>query len=128
MERTLTPEQATLIREVCKEKIDRADALERLCKNTDFKSVFMDNYVEKEPARIVSLLADASMNHSDKRDLHRVELQERMIGIARFSEYLRMINMLANHAEKDLKHLIEAEKSYYSGSTIDVGTEITTNT
>ena len=46
---------------------------------------------------------------SEKRDIHRKEINERMIGVARFAEYLRHIQFLASKAEQTLEDLNKAE-------------------
>ena len=46
-------EQLQIMREDCKRYIDRADALNRLANNADFKLVFMEGYTKDYAARLV---------------------------------------------------------------------------
>ena len=75
--------------------------------------VFIDHYMEKEPARLVHLLGDASVNMGDKKDAIREDVKERMIGIARFAEFIRSTYALANMAENTL-HDLNIEISQYN--------------
>lgn len=109
----ITFNEAQEIRENCKKQIALADALTRLHDNPDFKMVFIDHYMEKEPARLVHLLGDASVNMGDKKDAIREDVKERMIGIARFAEFIRSTYALANMAENTL-HDLNIEISQYN--------------
>lgn len=109
----ITFDEAQEIRENCKKQIALADALTRLHDNPDFKMVFIDHYMEKEPARLVHLLGDASVNMGDKKDAIREDVKERMIGIARFAEFIRSVYALANMAENTL-HDLNIEISQYN--------------
>lgn len=104
----LTPQMANQMREECKAKIALSDALLRLESNPDFQMI-CNEYLEKEPSRLVHLLADPTMNLGGQKELHRDELHERMIGIARFTEYMRNVHMLAERASKTLTDLNNAE-------------------
>ena len=101
----ITFDEAQEIRENCKHTIALADALTRLRGNPDFNTVFIDHYMEKEPARLVHLLGDASINMGDKKEAIREDVKERMIGIARFAEFIRGIYTMANVAENTLQDL-----------------------
>lgn len=104
----LTAQMANQMREECKAKIILSDALYRLEGNPDFRLI-CEEYLEKEPARLVHLLADANMNLGGKKEIHREEIKERMIGAARFSEFMRNIHMLAERASKTIEDLNNAE-------------------
>lgn len=106
----LTPEQANALREECKKTIEIANALARLEQNADYKKVFLEEYLHDEPARLVNLLGETQWNMSDKKDMFRFNLQEQMIGIARFSEFIRMVYMKAEQAKKNLDDLASAER------------------
>lgn len=115
MEKTeLTFDELASLRKECKEKIDIAEALIRLQQSSDFNLVFGKNYVLEESSRLVSLLADASLNIGGKKAEYREDIQERMIGIARFSEYIRNVLNIADQADKTLKNLLEAEEQFYN--------------
>ena len=107
--RTITVEEANLIRETCKERIDLAEALTRLEKNTDFQKVVMKDYLEKEPVRLVGLLGEQNFNMGGKKAEYRDDIHEQMIGISRFSAYMRSVYSLANQATKMLDDLNSAE-------------------
>ena len=104
----ITPEQANAIRKECGEHISRRNLLNRLEQNPDFQA-FMKVYLEYEPIRLVHLYGEPSMNLNEKRELHREEIHERLVGIARFAEFLRGIRMIAQQAEKQLQDLDKAE-------------------
>jgi hypothetical protein len=110
----ITVEQAKLLRKESQEKIELVQALERLYTNKDFNKLFMEEYLEKEPARLVHLLGEPAFNNHDKKSFYREDLQERMIGIARFAEYLRNIYMMADTARKNINALDEAESEINS--------------
>ena len=114
----ITPEQARQLREQCKAKIELRDTLHRLEQNPDFQKI-REDYLNKEPVRLVHLLAEPSFNFGGKKELHREELHEAMIGIARFSEYIRNVYRLAEQAEKTLQDLQAAETSMHE-DIIDV--------
>lgn len=103
-EKTITSEEAQQMRKECEAKIALSDAVIRLNKSKDFK-MLMSDYLSSEPTRLVQLLGDPSFNFSDKRYTHREEIKERMIGIARFAEYLRGIHLTAERAEKTIQDL-----------------------
>ena len=102
-------EELQELKRQCKIKIDVAEALHRLTQNADFKTVFMEEYVKKDSARLVSLLGDASINLGGRKDDHRCDIHERMIGISRFTEYMRLVEATAQQAEKTLEDIHQAE-------------------
>lgn len=105
----ITAEQANQLRQDCQRQIDLAVSLERLHTNEDFKKVFLTEYVEKEPVRLVSLLSEASFNMSGKKAEYRDDIQERMIGISRFQEFIRNTFRLADQAKNTLDDLSQAQ-------------------
>ena len=104
----ITPEQANAIRKECNEHIQRKQLLDRLNQNPDFQAL-TKFYLEEEPARLAQLYGEPSINLGEKRELHRAEIQERLMGIARFAEFLRGIHMLASQAQKQIQDLDKAE-------------------
>ena len=106
----ITAEQANQLRESCNERIAIRNALQRLELNADFKKV-VEDYTEHESIRLVHLLAEPTFNLGGKKELHREEIKESLIGIARFSDYLRNIHRLAAQAEKTLEDLRNAESA-----------------
>ncbi len=110
----LTVEELHQRREELKKFSARAEALTRLQNNADFKLVITDGYMEDEAIRLVHLLGDARFNSDDKKAAYREDFQERMIGIARLSEYFRSIFQLSSQAQRELDGLNQAETEFYS--------------
>ena len=110
----LTVEELHQRREELKEFSARAEALTRLQNNADFKLVITDGYMEDEAIRLVHLLGDARFNSDDKKTVYREDFQERMIGIARLSEYFRSVFQLSDQAQRELNGLNEAETEFYN--------------
>lgn len=110
----LTVEELHQRREELKKFGARAEALTRLQNNADFKLVITDGYMEDEAIRLVHLLGDARFNSDDKKAAYREDFQERMIGIARLSEYFRSIFQLSGQAQRELDGLNQAETEFYN--------------
>lgn len=110
----LTVEELHQRREELKKFIAKAEALTRLQNNADFKLVITDGYMEDEAIRLVHLLGDARFNSDDKKAVYREDFQERMIGIARLSEYFRSVFQLSGQAQRELDGLNQAETEFYS--------------
>lgn len=110
----LTVEELHQRREELKKFKAKAEALTRLQNNADFKLVITDGYMEDEAIRLVHLLGDARFNSDDKKTVYREDFQERMIGIARLSEYFRSIFQLSGQAQRELDGLNEAETEFYN--------------
>ena len=110
----LTVEELHQRREELKKFSARAGALTRLQNNADFKLVITDGYMEDEAIRLVHLLGDARFNSDDKKAAYREDFQERMIGIARLSEYFRSIFQLSGQAQRELDGLNQAETEFYN--------------
>lgn len=105
---SITTEQALQLKEQCNRRIAIRDALHRLESNPDFTKL-LEDYTKDEPVRLVALLAEPTFNLTDKKAMHREELHETMIGIARFVEYMRNVYRLADRATKTLEDLRNAE-------------------
>lgn len=110
----LTVEELHQRREELKKFSAKAEALTRLQNNADFKLVITDGYMEDEAIRLVHLLGDARFNSDDKKAVYREDFQERMIGIARLSEYFRSIFQLSGQAQRELDGLNQAETEFYN--------------
>ena len=109
----ITLDQARKEKEQLKHVINIADAFERLCNNNDFKLVFLDSYVEKEPTRLVQLLGDPAYVYGNNREAILKDLHEQMLGIAYFTAYMRSLPAKKEMALKGLNNLNEAENEYY---------------
>ena len=110
----LTVEELHQRREELKKFSAKAEALTRLQNNADFKLVITEGYMEDEAIRLVHLLGDARFNSDDKKAAYREDFQERMIGIARLSEYFRSIFQLSSQAQRELDGLNQAETEFYN--------------
>ena len=110
----LTVEELHQRREELKEFSAKAEALTRLQNNADFKLVITNGYMEDEAIRLVHLLGDARFNSDDKKAAYREDFQERMVGIARLSEYFRSIFQLSGQAQRELDGLNQAETEFYN--------------
>ena len=119
----LTPEQLQTYKKDLQNKIDLAKSLDRLHDNEDFKKVFLDHYIDEEPSRLVLLLGEPSFNYSSDKKEKREDIQERMIGIARFAEFTRNVFAISKQASESLETLQEAERNFYSEEkvTVEVG-------
>ena len=114
----VTLEQIAEMREDCKRHIDRADALNRLANNADFKLVFMEGYTKDYAARLVGLLGEQNLNLGGNKALEREEIMESLHGVARFQAYMNNVYKLANQAVNQLESISEAENEYLN--TYDV--------
>lgn len=114
----VTLEQIAEMREDCKRYIDRADALNRLANNADFKLVFMEGYTKDYAARLVGLLGEQNLNLGGNKTLEREEIMESLHGVARFQTYMNNVYKLANQAVNQLESISEAENEYLN--TYDV--------
>ena len=110
----LTVEELNQRREELKKFKTKAEALERLQNNADFKLVVTEGYMEDEAIRLVHLLGDARFNSDDKKNVYREDFNERMVGIARLSEYFRSTFLMGNQAQRELDDLNQAESEYYN--------------
>lgn len=76
--------------------VERRDALERLCQNDDFKSIFVDGYFKEHAAAQVSLLARPDM--VDKRQ----EVLDDLVGISSLKCYLEYLTNLGDSMEASI--------------------------
>ena len=118
--RDVTLDEIDEMKANCKQRIDRADALNRLLKNPDFNLVFLDGYVKDYAVRVVGLLGDSSLNLSGDKVTQREEIQENLIGVARFQAYIRTVLQLANQAINELESIEEAEADYHKAYDVTI--------
>ena len=97
----MTVEQANEARKMYTDIIAVADSLEKLYRNADFIS-FNRAYLETEAIRLTALLGENTINAQQGG---REETIERLMGIGRYSEFLRAVMNRANMAQKDLDNL-----------------------
>ena len=105
----ITIEQKQQEIEEAKEKIELADALERLNKNEDFIRVIGYEYCNKEAIRLVHLLGDTNYGNTDS-EARRKDIYEMQMGIARLCEYFRRISFNGNQGVKTLMAIAQAEE------------------
>lgn len=91
-------EQIRITIEEKKEMIGLGDAIVRLTKNRDWKKLVDTEFFEKEPQRLVALLAHPSMQD----DASQKELRNQMLGVAYFRQYLHRIGIFAQQAKDSL--------------------------
>lgn len=76
--------------------IESGKAVERLRNNKDFKKIVIDGYFNQEAVRLVHLKGEPSMQKDDSQ----VSIVKQMDAIAAFSQYLTIVILQANQAEK----------------------------
>ena len=82
-----------------KKNVDRMKALQRLTQQRDFKQVFLTDYFEKEPARLVMLLSDPAMQGADNQEA----ILKQMHAIGELRQYLNGVMQLGRMSEKAIK-------------------------
>lgn len=94
-------ENATKVNEIevsidqANEIITLGDDIQKLLDNPIFKRVIVEGYFEKEPARLVGLLTDTSMDSDkDQKDLHND-----MIAISGFRRWIVIKQQMARFAK-----------------------------
>lgn len=100
-------EQIRITIEEKKEMIGLGDAILRLSKNRDWKKLIDIEFFEKEPQRLVALLAHPSMQD----EASQKELRNQMLAVAYFRQYLHRIGIFAQQASQSIgeDQLTEAE-------------------
>ncbi len=79
-------------RSIVRKKMD----ILKLESNREFKRVILEGYFKEEAARVTSALADPTMYHL------REQLQEQLIAISHFEQYLRVAIIMGHRAEVDI--------------------------
>ena len=82
-----------------KKNVDRMKALQRLTQHRDFKQVFLTDYFEKEPARLVMLLSDHAMQGVDNQEA----ILKQMHAISELRQYLNGVMQLGRMSEKAIQ-------------------------
>lgn len=101
----LTSDQIAQYRANLTKDIERWESLQRLLKNRDFNKVFIKSYCEEEAIRLVMLHGEASYNYGTNKAANREDFQERIMGIARFSEFIRGVEIQAYNSQNQLNEL-----------------------
>jgi len=82
--------------EQAREVVELKDAIFRLMKNEDFKKVIDVGYFSNESRRLVGLLAQPSVNDTNK-------VYESLMGISRLEEYLRVAILQGKAMEQQIE-------------------------
>ena len=101
----ITMDEVHARREECKALIAMNEAMVRLHNNADFKAVFLTGYAKDESIRLVHLLGDTNLNARDNADVVCKDIHNRMIGIAKFVEYCRYVELMGDRAKHQLESL-----------------------
>ena len=88
-----------------KEMIALDDSLGRLAKNRDWKRIIDTEYFEKEPQRLVSLLAHPAMQDENSQK----EIKNQMVAIAYLRSFLARTEAFAEQARNSLSADEETE-------------------
>lgn len=118
----VTIEQVNKMLEEDRKHIELADALGRLFENPDFKKVFLEDYLEREAIRQVGLLGDSTIGINKDKHILREDIQERMIGIARFKSHIRWIFMQGDTARNRTEQLLQAQSEPETDDTVITNT------
>lgn len=98
-----TPAQELELIEVsiehAKTTVAMAEALRRLCKNKDFKKVFLDHFLITEAARTVKLMADPSQQRPECQDA----LQKVLISIGQVDQFMRATLTMGDMAQQGIE-------------------------
>ncbi len=84
--------------EAARDVVRRKDAMDRLIQNDDFKDIFIEGYMEKEPARLTSLLLDSDWQTEERQ----AELMNDLRAISGFRQYVLTIKQLGKQMENQI--------------------------
>lgn len=88
--------------EQAKEFLSKRDALARLSKNQDFKTIILEGYLKEEAVRLVSISGEAP--HAANTDL----IMDAIKGISHFRQYCDLIFNVGDAAEQTIRECEEA--------------------
>jgi hypothetical protein len=75
--------------------VEKREKLDRLMTNADFKSLILEDYLEKETIRLVGLLRDPEMKEQGMIE----DIMKDLEGMSSLKVYLRNVTMLARQME-----------------------------
>jgi len=84
--------------EAAKEAVERKNQIEELIRDKRFRNIFTIGYLEKEPARLASLLADPEWQAEDKQQ----SLIEDLRAISSFRQYILGIKGMGMQMERQI--------------------------
>lgn len=91
--------------ESCDNAIKRADALQRLEGNEDFKLVITEGYLQENAVRLAHLLGDHTCNMGAGSENSRRIVTEQLTAIGRLAEFFRVIILQGQSAQKELDQI-----------------------
>lgn len=98
-------EQVRIEIETAKHMIELDECLNRLVRNKDFLKLIDKEFMEKEPIRLVQLLAHPGMQDEKSQQ----EIRNQMIGVAYFRQFLARTEAMADQARQALPERQETE-------------------
>lgn len=78
---------------------DKQESLKRLMKNKDFQQIVLNGYLRDEAVRAVEQRAEPAMQE------HLAAVDNVIVGIGQFHQYLKTINRFGDLAHKNLEDL-----------------------
>ena len=94
-----------------REWVERAEALERLSDNEDFKLLISEGYFKEEAARIVGLKADPQFIFAGKEQMKFLNVLE--TGVGALQQYFRQIRMQGRAATESLSDMEDTREEIY---------------
>lgn len=86
--------------DTAKRAIARADALQQLLKNKNFKLLITDFYLGSEAARLVKLLADPTQQRPDLQQ----NIHQKLISIGQLDQFMQSVITLGDMARNSLEN------------------------
>jgi len=105
VERVMTLEEFQEYRASCEAVLAQSESAERLSKNSDFIKLIMEDYFQREPARLASLMSSGRLNEKQFQ-----ECVQDLRGIANLRVFLSTFIQKGNIAREELANLEEARK------------------
>ena len=84
--------------EAAKEAVSRKNMMDELIKDKRFETLFSVGYLEKEPARLTSLFADAEWQTEEKQQ----SLIDDLRAISSFRQYVLAIKAMGTQMERQI--------------------------
>ena len=84
--------------EQARDSVERKNMMDSLISNTEFNELFVIGYLEKEPARLTSLLADSDWQTDDKQK----EIMDDLRAISGLRQYIMNIKAIGIQMENQI--------------------------
>lgn len=95
--------------EQARDWINKAECLERLRDNQDFKDLIETGYFKEEAARIVALKADPNFVFAGEDQMKFLNILE--TGVGALQQFFRQIDMQANAAKQGMGEMEETREA-----------------